>query len=269
MGRSVPYASRAEWKKKQRIRLFLIRVAIFLLCVALAVIGLLLLIFPSARVKSITVTGNRVTPTADILAAAGVAVGDKTFALERKQIVANIRNQYPMMQQVRVTRNLSEVTVEVSEEGVGYIAFAGYWFLLDRDLTVLTRCEDEENLAGYPQLVLPAIAKLSVGKQITFRDETTDRSYIGELLEVLTNEGLMPHVTYIDVSEQYHIFYVLDGQIRVVLGKMSEVQTKLEMTEQILGTRFENDSPYAIVDVSDLKKTTYREMQSADNLLSY
>lgn len=269
MGKTVPYTSRSEWKKKQRIRLFLIRVAIFLLCVALAVIGLLLLIFPSARVRKITVTGNRITPTTDLLEAAGVAVGDKTFALERKQIVANIRNRYPMMQEIRVTRSLSEVTVKVSEEGIGYIAFSGYWFLLDRNLTVLTRCDEKADLDGYPQLVLPAIAKLSVGRQIDFQDETTDRSYIGELFELLTNEGLMPHVTYIDISEQYHISYVLDEHIRVVLGKMAEVEAKLEMTEQILGTRFENDSPYAIVDVSDLKKTTYREMQSADNLLSY
>ena len=41
------------------------------------------------------------------------------------------------------------------------------------------------------------------------------------------------------------------------------------LQEQILGARFENDSPYAIVDVSDLKKTTYRGMQSAELLLSY
>ena len=71
------------------------------------------------------------------------------------------------------------------------------------------------------------------------------------------------------MSEKFHISYVLDGQIRVVLGKLADVELKLEMTAEILSARFEGDAPYVIVDVSDLKRTTYRAMQSPDQLLTY
>ena len=88
MERTVPIsAGHAEWKKKQRLRLGLIRAAIILLCAAVAVIGLMLLIFPTLRVKEIVVKGNSVTSTADILAAAGVSVGDEIFTVNQMQVV--------------------------------------------------------------------------------------------------------------------------------------------------------------------------------------
>ena len=121
----------------------------------------------------------------------------------------------------------------------------------------------QEDYAAYPRLVLPTVVKLSVGSRVQLREDDIGRDYIEELFDLLSREGL------IDVSEKYHISYILEDRIRVVLGKLSDVDLKLEMTEQIIGARFENDSPYAIVDVSDLKKTTYRGMQSAELLLSY
>lgn len=270
MERTVPIsAGHAEWKKKQRLRLGLIRAAIILLCAAVAVIGLMLLIFPTLRVKEIVVKGNSVTSTADILAAAGVSVGDEIFTVNQMQVVDRLANKFPTMQKIRVTRGLSKITIEVTEQGVGYIAYAGYWFLLDRDLKVLSMSGAQEDYAAYPRLVLPTVVKLSVGSRVQLREDDIGRDYIEELFDLLSCEGLMSHVTYIDVSEKYHISYILEDRIRVVLGKLSDVDLKLEMTEQILGARFENDSPYAIVDVSDLKKTTYRGMQSAELLLSY
>ena len=102
-----------------------------------------------------------------------------------------------------------------------------------------------------------------------FPDDDINRDYITALTNLLDAEGLLSHVTYIDVSEKFHISYVLEGQIRVVVGGLSDMELKLEMAEQILGTRFENDAPYVIVDVSDPKKTTYRSMQTPDQLLTY
>lgn len=270
MERTIPLsAGHAEWKKKQRLKLCLLRVAIVVLCAAVAVIGLLLLIFPTLRVRKIEVTGNSVTPTADILETAGVAVGDAIFAVDQMEIVDRLAAKYPTMQRIRVTRGLSKIKIEVTEQGVGYIAYAGYWFLLDRGLKVLSMSGAQADFSAYPQLVLPPVVKLSVGSQVQFREDDIGRAYIEDVFALLSREGLMSHVTYVDVSEKYHISYVLEDRIRVILGSFSDVELKLEMTEQIIGARFENDSPYAIVDVSDLKKTTYREMQSADRLLSY
>ena len=158
MERTVPIsAGHAEWKKKQRLRLGLIRAAIILLCAAVAVIGLMLLIFPTLRVKEIVVKGNSVTSTADILAAAGVSVGDEIFAVNQMQIVDRLADKFPTMQKIRVTRGLSKITIEVTEQGVGYIAYAGYWFLLDRDLKVLSMSGAQEDYAAYPRLVLPTV----------------------------------------------------------------------------------------------------------------
>ena len=123
MERTVPIsAGHAEWKKKQRLRLGLIRAAIILLCAAVAVIGLMLLIFPTLRVKEIVVKGNSVTSTADILAAAGVSVGDEIFTVNQMQIVDRLADKFPTMQKIRVTRGLSKDTSHMRGTGFCWIA---------------------------------------------------------------------------------------------------------------------------------------------------
>ena len=79
-------------------------------------IGLMLLIFPTLRVKEIVVKGNSVTSTADILAAAGVSVGDEIFTVNQMQIVDRLADKFPTMQKIRVTRGLSKITIEVTEQ---------------------------------------------------------------------------------------------------------------------------------------------------------
>lgn len=260
--------TRAEWVAGRKRQLRLMRWAITALCAAVAVMGLLLLILPSLRIKRITVTGNTTRIEQEIVSAAGIAVGDETFKLSSGQIADNIQAVYPMLG-VRVKRGLSEITIEIVEQGSAYIAYAGHWFLLDDDLTVVTVSDDPSDFAVYPRMVLPAVRSLSVGGTVNFYEDGIDRGYIPELIALLREEGLFSHVTYLDVSEKYDLSYVLDGQIRVVLGKLSDVALKLEMTEEILGARFENDEPYVIVDVSDPGRMTYRAMQSPDQLLTY
>lgn len=264
----IPQGSHAEWEKKQKLQLRLVRWSITLLCAAVAVVGLLLLILPGLKIKEIEVTGNSITPSADIIAAAGIQVGDEIFRLTQGQIADNIQLRYPSLG-VSVSCGLSKVTITITERGSSYIAYAGHWFLLDRDLQVVTVSDNEADFADYPKMVMPAVAQLSVGKKVQFAEDGIDRAYIGELVALLEREGLLSHVTYIDVSEKFHISYVLEGQIRVVLGKLSDVELKMEMTEEILSARFENEAPYVIVDVSDLKRTTYRAMQTPDELLTY
>lgn len=257
----------AEWKQKRKIRLGMLRLAIFLLCAAVAVVGLLLLIFPTMKVRDVVVRGNVRFSEAEIVEASGITVGDEIFALDLGEIADRIQRSYPVG--VRISKSTSKVTIEITERGSLCISYAGHWFLLDSDLTVVRMSDNESDFAAYPRLVLPAVEQLSVGKPVQFHDDGIDRGYITELTRLLEEAGLFSHVTYLDVSEKYHVSYILQGKIRVVLGKVSDMETKMELTEQILGARFENDSPYAIVDVSDLKKTTYRTMQSADQLLTY
>lgn len=264
----IPQGNHAEWERKQRLQLKLVRWSITLLCAAVAVVGLLLLILPCMKIKEIEVSGNTVTATSDIIQAAGIQVGDEIFQLTQGEIADNIQRKYPSLG-VRVRCGLSRVTITITERGSSYIAYAGHWFLLDRDLKVVTMSDNEADFQDYPRMVLPAVTQLSIGKQVQFAEDGIDRSYITELTELLDREGLLSHVTYMDVSEKFHISYVLDGQIRVVLGKLADVELKLEMTAEILNARFESEAPYVIVDVSDLKRTTYRAMQSPDQLLTY
>ena len=232
----------------------------------IAVVALLLLILPCFKVRNIDVVGNTHTGTDEILAAAGVELGADMLGVDWQSVVANIERSCPV--RVTLKLRLAGVKIEVTELEQMYFAYADRWFSIDRDLTVLAFSEREEDFGGLMQVKLPAISHLTLGESVAFADTATDRTYISTVLEMLDERMLSDRVSFLDVSEKYHVSYVLDGSLQIVLGKVSELDVKLELAEEILKTKNGIDA-YAVVDVSDVKRSTYRPMAESDFLLAY
>ena len=74
-------------------------------------------------------------------------------------------------------------------------------------------------------------------------------------------------VNCVDVSEKFQISCLVDGNYRVILGKASDLDAKMEIANEILQKKQGVDS-YAVIDVSDLKKTTYRPVGAAEFLMA-
>ena len=122
-------------------------------------------------------------------------------------------------------------------------------------------------MASFLKVELPLVKSLAVGGGMTFENGETDLSYIGELIGELKAAGLLSRISEIDFSKKYSVSYILDHACRVELGGVSEIGAKLKMTEQILSLKgWASDVP-AVVDVSNLKKPTYRVLSSAEVLM--
>ena len=170
----IPQGTHTEWEKKQRLKLKLLRAAITVLCVAVAVTGLLALILPTFKVQEVRVEGNQITPeeAESIRAASGIKEGDEVFARSAGEILNNVAAKYPSYG-VRVKRGLSTVTITVTKPGSAYIAYSGHWFLLDRELKVISMSDREEDYASYPRMILPRVKQLAWGRLCSSRMMTS------------------------------------------------------------------------------------------------
>ncbi len=252
---------RAAWLKRQRRKLMLLRACIVVLMGMILVVGIMLLVLPMLRVNAIEVVGNTVTSREEILEASGVQIGDELLGVDWQEVARRIETACPVRVKLKIVPG--KLTVEVTERELLCYQYADRWFSLDRELRVLTTSEQRESYVGLMEIRLPAVASVTVGEPVSFYDDTVDRGYIAELIGFLEAQSLIGRVNLLDVAEKYHVSFVREGTIRIVLGKTSDLAEKLDMVETLLSGK---DGGCAVVDVSDLSKPTYRPV-SAEDLL--
>ena len=85
-----------------------------------------------------------------------------------------------------------------------------------------------------------------------------------ELMKQIKDEKLIEKVSYVDFSERFSLSFVLEERCRVELGKLSDVQIKINLMNEILEQK-NPPNAYAVVDVSNVEKPTYQTVE-ADRL---
>ena len=256
---------RAAWVKRNKRALQLLRAVIVGLSAVTVILGLLLILLPAFKVKEIVVKGNSVTATEEIVSATGVSVGDEIVGLDLHEVIKSVQGSCPV-QVVSARVTLSKLVIEVSEREVMYTAYADRWFSLDKDLNVVDVSENEAEFSSLLKVSLPPIQRVTLQAPVAFCNSETDITYIKDMVEALDEMELTARVDLLDVSEKFNVSYVLDGNLRIVLGKVSELEEKHEMAEQILLAKGDTASLAAVIDVSDVKKSTYRPVTAIELL---
>lgn len=253
---------RAAWVKKNQRQLGLLRAVIVAIGVVALLLGLLLLVLPAFKVKEIVVTGNTHTSYEEIVNAADVKAGDEIVGLDLHRVIDNIQRNCPVyVISARVTP--TKLVIEVSERETMYVSYADKWFSLDNELNVLDVSDREEDFSSLLKVSLPPIQRMTLHAPIQFCNSDTDLSYIREMVESLDAMALTDRVDLLDVSEKFNVSYVMDGSLRIVLGKVSALNEKYEMAERILLAKGEAID-CAVIDVSDVKKSTFRPVSAVE-----
>ena len=249
---------RMEWLHKTNCQLRLLRCCMVVLCGMLTVIGALLLILPAFKVKKIEVIGDLVTTTEEeIIEASGIAYGTEIIGTDWKVAAKNIEKQCPV--HVTLTVTLNKVKIHVTDLGKTQMKYGDYWVALDADFNVVDIRESEEGYDGLLQLKLPKIVGINQGEALCFSDGAVDLNYVRTVVDFLESEDMVSRVGLLDVSEKFNVSCVLDESYRVVLGKVGDLDEKMEIADEIISMKNGADA-YALIDVSDVKRSTYRPM---------
>ena len=257
---------RMEWIRKTTRKLRLLRCAMAVMLGMLFVVGTLLLVLPAFKVREIVVEGDLVTTTKEeIIAASGIQEGMEIIGTDWKVAAKNIEKQCPV--RVTLTVSMTKVKIQVTELERVQVKYGDYWISLDADFKVMDISEDSAAFDGLPMLELPEIAGVNVGEHLYFLDKNVDLQYAKALLDFVESENLSARVDLIDASDKFNVACVLDGCYRVVLGKTGDLESKLEIANEIISLKNGADS-YAVIDVSDLKRSTYRPVDVSELLLA-
>ena len=258
---------RAEWLRRTNRRLLLLRCGMAVLLGMILLIGVLLLVLPSFKVKEILVEGTLVTTTEqEIIEASGIMEGTEIIGTDWSVAIDNIERRCPIRVE-NITITASKVKIQVKELERTYMKYGDIWVSLDEDFRVMDVSGDPADFEGLLEIRLPAIKGVSVGEQVQ-PITGTDLSYVKTVMAFLEENGMTARVSNVDASEKFQVSCLVDGSYRVILGKATELSTKMEIVDEILERKQGADS-YAVIDVSDLKRTTYRPVGASEFLMSY
>ena len=202
-------------RKKNRRKKLIIRAVLGGIFLVAGLIVALLLFF---NINKISVTGDSVYSSEEVIRVSEIQIGDNLIFLSKNRINKLVTEKLPYVGSVKLKRRLpAHLEIQVTKtDAVFGIAQDGFYALLDRDGKVL---ETNVEYIGTDKTLLNAgkVVSAVVGEKIVLENENTFPR-IKEVYETCENVGLTD-ITEINITELHNIKVVYQGRITLELGK--------------------------------------------------
>lgn len=230
---------------------------LLLLLGGLLIWGLISFGVSSVPLKKVEVEGLTRYGEEEILVTSGLGTTKKMSELDRDSVKQALTSRYPYIRsvQVRYAFPLGYRVMIEEETPTYYTCIAGDYFALSADLKVLEQASSDRRFlaVGLRRITLGEVKSVMLGQTLRY-----DGDYLERVLKDIENSVLADRVTDVHIGDRYHLSVVCDGMYTLFLGDVSAIEAKLQLASLMMG---QNDVPAgyrAILDVSDLKKTSIR-----------
>lgn len=242
-----------ERQKKKKRRRMISRIGI-------AVLVLLAIVFAPTiffQVSKINVTGDTRYTSEQLIKSTGVKQGDNMFFLDTEQIAADLKDEYPYLDTVKLRRKLpSTLQIEVSDRtAVLSIEQNGKYLILDMSGKVLEKTKSAAK--GTAKVTGVPMKGLHVGDTVD-EDKYGKAASVMKLLELTDQYGMKKHIKTIDVEKAYDVRVTYDKRYTILLGALEEsnLEHKIQFLKAILKEPSLPES--GVIDLTDEKEARYR-----------
>lgn len=242
-----------ERQKKKKRRRMISRIGI-------AVLVLLAIVFAPTiffQVSKINVTGDTRYTSEQLIKSTGVKQGDNMFFLDTKQIAADLKDEYPYLDTVKLRRKLpSTLQIEVSDRTAALsIEQNGKYLILDMSGKVLEKTKSAAK--GTAKVTGVPMKGLHVGDTVD-EDKYGKAASVMKLLELTDQYGMKKHIKTIDVEKAYDVRVTYDKRYTILLGALEEsnLEHKIQFLKAILKEPSLPES--GVIDLTDEKEARYR-----------
>ncbi len=236
-------------KKKRRKKRYFLKFLIFL-----ALVGGMIAFLSSHYfdVKNISVEGNSVTVSEDIVEASGLKTGKNIFTVKKGKAVEKIeKNSY--IKEAKIKRKFPKtLIIEVKERvAMAAVPYGEEYLILDDQGYILARQEENPKL---PLLLGLTIKEMDVGKPLSVKEKTTLESTL-ELIETMEENELF--FKKIDFSSMVVKVYIYDHLICRGKPKNIEENMKNGNLEIILYDLYEKNITRGVINIGDDEYCSY------------
>ena len=239
-------------KKKKRSRM--------ISRIGIAVLVLLAIVFAPTiffQVSKINVTGDTRYTSEQLIKSTGVKQGDNMFFLDTEQIAADLKDEYPYLDTVKLRRKLpSTLQIEVNDRIAALsIEQNGKYLILDMAGKVLEKTKSAAK--GTAKVTGVPMKGVHVGDTVD-KDKYGKAASVMKLLELTDQYGMKKHIKTIDVEKAYDVRVTYDKKYTILLGALEEsnLEHKIQFLKAILKEPSLPES--GVIDLTDEKEARYR-----------
>ncbi len=229
-------------RKKNKRKKLIIRAV---LCFIFLLAGIIFALTMFFNISEITVTGDAVYSTEDVIEQSGVQIGDNLIFVSKKKINEQITTELPYVGSVKIKRHLptSLELIITKTDAVYAVVLDGYYALLNEEGKVLEK--DLEYVGENIILLnLGEIESAEVGSKIAPKGE----NHLEKLISIRTTyeDCGLKGITAIDLSDLYDIKLTYQGRITLELGETNKenLSKKLALGKAAIETQDEENEFY-------------------------
>ncbi len=249
-----PKRKRTQREKKlleERLRLLI------LAALALVFIWLVLILVPIFNVRSISISGNKIVTPQEVSELIGDVKGKNLFLVSKHDIEKKLKT-VDYINEVSVKKKLIPPGIEITVTEhipAAYIQSGQSRIVINSKLSVL-----EENSVTDIEAI-PCITGVKIKSAKSGKELQTENSRIPEImaqiLKVSEENGLIPNIVSIDISNINSITFNYDNRITVNCGSAVDMDRKMRLFAETVHN--ENIAPDAVgvIDLSETGKAKY------------
>lgn len=216
------------------------------MAMAIALIGALalLIVLACSRVfiiRDIMVVGNRSLLSEEVIIQSGVSIGDNLLSISTQQLRENLeRNRYIEYRSHSFDYK-GRLTITINERlGRAVVNVLGLYYVLDESGMVL-ECVG----SAYPVdvsgpyvvgLSIPSNAQVIVGETLPVRDRS-QLDAMEQVIARLDSVGMLATASELSVKNLDNLYYTTSAGVKVQLGNLSSLHTKLLIAREVLALR--------------------------------
>ena len=216
------------------------------MAMAIALIGALalLIVLACSRVfiiRDIMVVGNRSLLSEEVITQSGVSTGDNLLSISTQQLRENLeRNRYIEYRSHSFDYK-GRLTITINERlGRAVVNVLGLYYVLDESGMVL-ECAGSAYPAGVagPYVVglsIPSNAQVIVGETLPVRDRS-QLDAMEQVIAGLDSVGMLATASELSVKNLDNLYYTTSAGVKVELGNLSSLHTKLLIVREVLALR--------------------------------
>ena len=216
------------------------------MAMAIALIGALalLIVLACSRVfiiRDIMVVGNRSLLAEEVITQSGVSTGDNLLSISTQQLRENLeRNRY-IEYRSHSFYYKGRLTITINERlGRAVVNVLGLYYVLDESGMVL-ECAGSAYPAGVagPYVVglsIPSNAQVIVGETLPVRDRS-QLDAMEQVIAGLDSVGMLATASELSVKNLDNLYYTTSAGVKVELGNLSSLHTKLLIAREVLALR--------------------------------
>lgn len=279
------------WGGKRRVQLPLKKAALYIgiAIAAMAVLGVLLIILGTVKIKSVNVNGCFLYSADNVINSADISRGGEYWGFDPAATADKIKDELVYVKDVKVRRHFNgSVSIDVTEESnfyytrhnVNYYLFSGdTWRVITAD-----NVSDTFRALGATYLELPDDARIRVGEKLSFEyslhvdgtaevpkeelttpegDANENYKYVFEVIKTANESDFAGRISHIGLSDRYGLYIAVGGNVKVSLGTADELDRKLDAAYSVYSYHYDSiiSSGFAggVIEAADPAKTTFRE----------